>query len=63
MKMSLTDFVRDSDEVEGLGEDALLVKYRGIWYFVDLERKTVSKLTSDEDLRLLVGGGKNEKSI
>jgi len=59
--MSLTDFVRNSDEVEGLGDDALLVKYRGIWYFVDLVTKRVSKLTTEEDLRLLVGGGKNEK--
>ena len=58
--MSLTDFVRNADEIEGLGEDAILVKYRGIWYFVDLERKTVSKLSSDEVLRLLVGGGRNE---
>ena len=58
--MCLTELVEKSDEVEGLGEDAILVKYRGIWYFVDLERKTVSKLSSDEDLRLLVGGGRNE---
>jgi len=58
--VSLSEFVRAADEVEGLGEDALLVRYRGIWYFVDLERKAVSKLTSDEDLRLLVGGRKNE---
>jgi len=58
--MSLTDFMKSADEIEGLGEDAILVKYRGIWYFVDLERKTVSKLSSDEDLRLLVGGGRNE---
>jgi hypothetical protein len=58
--MSLTDFVRGADEIEGLGEDAILVKYRGIWYFVDLETKKVSKLTSDEDLRLLVGGGRDE---
>jgi hypothetical protein len=59
--MSLSEFVRSADEVEGLGDDALLVKYRGVWYFVDLEAKRVSKLTSDEDLRLLVGGGRNEK--
>ena len=58
--MSLSEFVRAADEIEGLGEDAILVKYRGIWYIVDVVTKRVSKLTSDEDLRLLVGGGKNE---
>jgi len=58
--VSLSEFVRAADEIEGLGEDAILVKYRGIWYIVDVVTKRVSKLTSDEDLRLLVGGGKNE---
>ena len=54
--MTLKDFILDADEVKGMGEDAIVVKYKGTWYLVDLERKSVSRLNSDEDLRVLVGG-------
>jgi len=54
--MTLGKFMVESEEVRGLGEDALLVRYQGVWYLVDLERKLVLKMTSDEDLRILLGG-------
>jgi hypothetical protein len=54
--MILREFVMDADEVRGVGEGAMVILYKGTWYLVDLERKTVSKLSSEEDLRIIVGG-------
>ena len=54
--MTLTEIVRNSEEVRELGEDAIILRYKGIWYLVDLERKTITKLSSVEDLKILVGG-------
>jgi hypothetical protein len=54
--MTLKEFITNADEVRGLGEGAMVILYKGAWYLVDLERKTVLKLSSDEDLRVLIGG-------
>jgi hypothetical protein len=54
--MTLKEFISRADEVDGLGKDALLVRYKGDWYVVDLEKRTVVKVNCEEDLRILVGG-------